>query len=127
MSYANPDRQREYGRQWVAARREAWLKTNGPCKRCGSCERLQVDHVDPSKKVSHRIWSWSALRREAELAKCQVLCEACHIGKTYGPLRHGTVNAYDRHRCRCQRCRDAKAMKMAAVRRNRRVRTGGGR
>ena len=63
-------------------RRRAWLAANGPCATCGSTERLEVDHKDPAPKVSHRIWSWSEVRRAAELAKCQVLCRKCHEAKT---------------------------------------------
>jgi hypothetical protein len=43
---------------------------------------LELDHVDPALKVSHRVWSWARERREAELAKCQVLCHDCHVAKT---------------------------------------------
>jgi hypothetical protein len=43
---------------------------------------LDVDHVDANSKVTHRIWSWSDSRRAAELAKCVVRCEPCHIAKT---------------------------------------------
>jgi hypothetical protein len=82
MAYSNPALQSKYQADWVRRRREAWLAANGPCRRCGSSERLEVDHVDPTAKTSHRIWSWSAERREAELRKCQVLCRACHKEKT---------------------------------------------
>jgi hypothetical protein len=69
---------REYQKGWTKMRRLAWLEANGPCKQCGSWVKLEVDHVDPSQKVSHRVWSWTADRRNAELKKCQVLCQACH-------------------------------------------------
>jgi hypothetical protein len=82
MPYASPDEQRRYQREWLARRRNDWVAANGPCTDCGSCDELQVDHVDASMKVSHRIWSWSATRREVELAKCVVRCKACHIAKT---------------------------------------------
>lgn len=76
------DYQREYQRGWVKSRRQKWIDANGPCKACGSSENLEVDHVDPIRKVSHRIWSWTAERREKELRKCQVLCRPCHRKKT---------------------------------------------
>ena len=59
---------------------------NGPCVKCGcwDLDQLEVDHIDPNTKVSHRVWSWSKERRENELAKCQVLCRACHLTKTCG-------------------------------------------
>lgn len=81
MPYSNPEEQRLYQRQWYAARKAQWIAEHGPCVRCGSTEDLQVDHKDPSQKVNHRVWSWSAERREAELAKCQVLCRPCHVEK----------------------------------------------
>jgi 5-methylcytosine-specific restriction endonuclease McrA len=78
MPYADPERQREYAREWMAKRRRVWLQANGPCVDCGSWEELEVDHVDPATKISHRIWSWSDERREAELAKCVIRCRVCH-------------------------------------------------
>lgn len=81
MPYSDPDRQREFNREWVAKRRREWFADKA-CVRCGSNEDLQLDHVDPKLKVDHRIWSWSKERRDAETAKCQVLCYPCHITKT---------------------------------------------
>lgn len=91
MPYADRERQREYRREWYAARRAAWFAANGPCAQCGSWERLELDHVDPATKVHHVIWSWSDARREAELAKCQILCVDCHDEKTAGEW-HGRWN-----------------------------------
>lgn len=45
---------------------------------------MEVDHVDAATKVTHRVWSWAALRREAELAKCVVRCTDCHKKKSAG-------------------------------------------
>jgi hypothetical protein len=49
---------------------------------CGSRDHLEIDHRDPGEKLSHRIWSWSPARRDAELAKCQVLCRKHHHAKS---------------------------------------------
>jgi len=49
---------------------------------CGTWDELQVDHVDASTKVSHRVWSWTKARRDTELAKCVARCFACHHKKT---------------------------------------------
>lgn len=107
---------RAWMNQWIKNRRLAWVTANGPCAQCGSTTDLQVDHVDPSTKVDHRIWSWSEERRLAELAKCQVLCGDCHKAKTSAenskrftqPIKHGTYMGYaGNHACRCDLCTEA--------------------
>jgi 5-methylcytosine-specific restriction endonuclease McrA len=94
MPYSNKEKQIAYQNTWIKKRRAEWLAANGPCVMCGSNDRLQVDHIDPSKKLTHRVWSWSETRRLQELAKCQVLCFSCHVLKTteQNP-RHGEHNA----------------------------------
>lgn len=81
MPYKDRDKQREYQRKWILSRRDEYLSDKS-CKKCGSKKNLEVDHIDPKKKLSHRIWSWSKKRREAELKKCQVLCKDCHKSKS---------------------------------------------
>ena len=104
---------RQYQIEWLQRRRTDWLEANGPCVKCGSQADLEVDHIDRASKVSHRLWGWTAERREAELAKCQVLCRNCHIEKTRAenerPLVHGTRSAYAYKGCRCDDCRRAQA------------------
>ncbi len=112
MPYADPQKQRDYQNAWMQRRRTEWVQQHGPCRACGSAEDLQVDHIDPNKKVSHRIWSWSTARREAELEKCQVLCMDCHLEKTKSQrpsYEHGTNSSYMRTNtkelgCRCPEC-----------------------
>ena len=87
MGYKDPSHMLKYQNNWMKARRLDWLKENGPCVRCGSILNLEVDHIDPDKKVSHRIWSFNEERRKAELSKCQVLCEVCHKKKTLEDFR----------------------------------------
>lgn len=82
MPYADPDAKRAYQREWWNRRRTEWIAEHGPCIDCGGAVDLEVDHVDASTKVSHRIWSWSKVRREAELAKCVVRCHDCHGRKS---------------------------------------------
>lgn len=72
---------REYQRQWIANRRASWF-AGKVCTACGSTERLELDHIDPSTKVDSKIWSWAESRRLAELEKCQPLCRDCHYKKT---------------------------------------------
>lgn len=122
MPMATREAQREYGRQWIAKRRADWLTEHGPCYRCGTWERLEVDHIDRTQKVHHAVWSWSQKRRDAELAKCQVLCHDCHRAKTLSsgdhlprvpraqntPFQHGTLHGYTKWQCRCAACTEAK-------------------
>lgn len=71
--------------------RKKWFTENGPCKKCGSEESLELDHINPEEKVAHTVWSWTPMRRELELAKCQVLCRKCHREKTSGRQEIGRV------------------------------------
>lgn len=100
------EEQREYQRKWRAARREEYFKGKA-CVKCGSTDRLELDHIDRKTKVSHNIWSWSEVRRNEELAKCQVLCYTCHKAKTKTENEifvHGTSVMYRNHKCRCELC-----------------------
>lgn len=106
------DEKREYQRNWLAARRAEFF-SDKCCVGCGSTDQLELDHLDPSKKITHRVWSWSAVRRDAEIAKCQVLCFHCHKAKSISqmtmtqgvkPYSHGTRNMYNTHGCRCGLC-----------------------
>lgn len=88
--------QREYQRKWLAQRKADFYKdkscvqilSNGSI--CGSIEGLELDHIDPSTKISHNIWSWREERRLAEIAKCQVLCHSCHKTKSAAEHAKGT-------------------------------------
>jgi hypothetical protein len=80
-------------RMWMAARRAAWIAENGPCVDCGSWDSPEVDHVDPSTKITHRVWSWAKARREAELAKCVVRCSPCYRKKSAAEALCGEDNA----------------------------------
>src|ERR1700756_2219169 len=82
MPYTDRARQSKYQAEWMQKRRQEWLDAHGPCIDCGSTENPEVDHQDYSKKVEHRVWSWSKGRRDAELAKCVVRCRPCHYAKT---------------------------------------------
>lgn len=114
MAYKDYEKQKEYQRQWVARRRAAWFATQ-ECAWCDSTDRLELHHVDPNKKVGHAIWSWSQARRDAEIAKCIVLCRSCHHRGHAEARRiaaeltqgHGTLRCYHRG-CRCQQCKTAR-------------------
>jgi hypothetical protein len=91
MPYADKEKQKEYQRIWYTRRRQQWIEENGPCKECGSKEKLEVHHKDPSKKISHNVWSWKEERRLKELAKCEVLCKPCHDVKRSKITPEGTA------------------------------------
>lgn len=102
--------QRAYQAEWQRSHRMKWMEDNGPCRHCGSWDDLELDHIDPSTKVSNSVWSWSEVRRNEELAKCQPLCKRCHKAKTLLQtsipldLHHGTYSCWKKKKCRCDRC-----------------------
>lgn len=111
MSYRNIEDKRKYAREWIAARRAKFFKDKY-CVECGSVKKLELDHIDPSTKIDHKIWSWAEKRRKEEIAKCQVLCRICHIEKTIiektVPIVHNTLCGY-KNGCRCILCKEANA------------------
>lgn len=122
MPLADKTALREYQREWIAERREAFFAGKS-CAECGSTDQLELDHIDPSLKVTHRIWSWSAPRRNAELAKCQVLCADCHLLKTVSEsqtARCGDASMY-RRGCRCDRCKFSQRLRMREYRASKRI------
>lgn len=110
------EKYRKFQRERVARIRREWFEANGPCRKCGSTENLELDHIDPATKDSRLkagtgLWSWSEANRQIEIEKCQVLCHNCHWKKTLADLGwggHGTILRYKKG-CRCQLCRAIKA------------------
>jgi hypothetical protein len=72
---------RTYARVWVANRRKQFFAGKS-CVRCGSVERLELDHIDPALKVASSIWTWALTKRLDEIKKCQILCHECHKQKS---------------------------------------------
>ena len=113
MPYKDPEAQKRYQREWCKRRRREFFDGQS-CEWCGTIADLELHHRDPSRKVHHAIWSWSAGRRLAEISKCVVLCGGCHdrahreARRVEAELRNpcGTVAAYKRG-CKCRGCRDA--------------------
>lgn len=108
MPYKDPAQQREYQRRWTARRRAQYVDGQ-TCVSCPTTTGLQLHHRDPAQKVSHRIWTWSHTRIQEELAKCEWVCEECHIERHGGRAEHGSIRRYDAYKCRCSECRAVKA------------------
>lgn len=119
MPYKDPEKQREYQREWHARRRAAWLLDKA-CVDCGSALELEIDHVDPSTKVHHNVWSWATERREDELSKCVVRCADCHHDRHGSSRRRHGIKRYEKG-CRCEVCRAAKSASNARHYENRKA------
>jgi hypothetical protein len=122
MSPRNKTLYNEYMKNYVAERQhrrmtEAIVLLGGKCVVCGSIDNLEIDHIDPTTKtftIAKRAAGASEVVFQAELLKCQILCDVCHIEKTIlerGQLpargRHGTISTY--RYCKCDECRAAKS------------------
>lgn len=115
----------EYAKERRKRLRDEWIaQGGGACVNCGSTERLEIDHIDPSTKTREiaGIWTCSIATRVAELAKCQILCRTCHEIKTKSELQgpHGRPGRYA-HGCRCEECRTAESRRTKEVKNRRRV------
>lgn len=98
------------------------------CETCGSVDRLEFDHVDPSTKTFSIMSRWNAPLSELlpELAKCRSLCHDCHSkSSTYGTRRvdHGGGKT-GRRNCSCDPCKARKREYMRELRRQRALEKG---
>ena len=129
---------KEYQRQYHKnVRRRKVLEYVGKgvlkCVHCNSEDRLELDHIDPSKKS----FSFPANIdfkdpvMIQELDKCQLLCHACHLEKTRRENRerglarevtHGSMYAWQKKKCTCEEC--GKAKKSYYEKRNAKRRSG---
>lgn len=89
MEQTTRDKHNAYHRQYQKRRyrermAEAHERLGGSCARCGSTDRLHIDHIDPRSKVKSlsSFHNYTRAKWEAELAKCQLLCSRCHGFKT---------------------------------------------
>lgn len=111
MPYKDKDAHREYQRKWVADRRALFFRDKS-CVECSSTYDLELDHIHPELKFTHRIWSYSWERIMKEVAKCQILCHECHMKKCAKEkerklkVDHGFERTY-RNGCRCNKCKIA--------------------
>lgn len=114
MPFADAEIGRTYARHWHARRRAAFFADKA-CADCGATDDLQLDHRDPVQKVHHNIWSWSRVRRAAEIAKCDVRCGDCHRERHAVERRRHGIKRYEKG-CRCDVCRAAKSESNARYR-----------
>ena len=106
---------RRYQREWIAKRRAEFFADKA-CLDRGTTKHLELDRRGSSEQVNHRVWSWSAARREAELAKYDIRCSSCRRNRLADhQTRHGTRGRYEQG-CRCNACREAKSSRNAQYR-----------
>jgi 5-methylcytosine-specific restriction endonuclease McrA len=95
------------------------------CAKCGTTEGvLDIDHINPIEK-EYEITTITRLSKDKflkELAKCQLLCQSCHIEKTKleQGVEHGGGLSGKRN-CRCDLCRQIKNKYMREYKKNRRL------
>ena len=113
MAYTG-EQKREYQRRWLQARREKAIEYLGSsCASCGSSDKLEFDHKVRELKAANIATllsrKWEVLK--AELDKCQLLCNDCHLSKTVSevPIVHGD-SRYIKHGCRCEVCKTEHSM-----------------
>ncbi len=124
---------KEYMRVYMAhryrrRRNQAIKELGGKCVKCGTSKNLQLDHIKPETKkfaIGARLAGVSEQKFKAELAKCQLLCEECHIEKSIierghkiAKGTHGTVSSY--RYCKCEACKAAKSEANKQYRQSRR-------
>lgn len=102
----------DYHREYYKKRKQKVIDyLGGKCVKCGTTERLEVDHIDPKQKSFHINKRLSLNQIKDELAKCQLLCTPCHRAKTSEENKgftHGTIYSWMRKRCKCDVCNAAK-------------------
>jgi hypothetical protein len=110
----------EYLKRRYSEQREWFVSLlGGRCKRCGTQQQLEIDHIDPSKKkirLGALFTKKTIVAALIELVeKCQLLCERCHAQKSAEEamakarrFEHGTVYGWMKAKCDCQICTTAK-------------------
>ena len=98
MPYKNKSKQLEYQKLWMRKRRQEFF-ADKQCKNCKTSKNLQLHHLNPDEKKSHKIWSWSKEKRNNELRKCIILCKNCHKEQHKSQAKCGSSTKY-RYGCR---------------------------
>ncbi len=84
MRYSN-DKMNEYMKnRWLKRRAKAIAYLGGKCSSCSATEGLEFDHIDSETKLFTiaKGSSFSEERFWAEVDKCQLLCNDCHVAKS---------------------------------------------
>lgn len=98
----------------------------GSCVKCGTNKNIEIDHINhlDKKFTLTKNWGLSWKKLLPELNKCQLLCKECHDIKTKNEgskskgwtnqprQTHGTVWSYNKYKCRCIDCKQAKSVSM---------------
>jgi hypothetical protein len=113
--YKDKEKQKEYGRNWNKNRRHKFL-SGKLCCICGSSDKIEIHHLDKSKKKTHRIWTYKEETILRELDKCIIICKKCHqkihSDERRKNVKHGSSTMYDSYKCRCILCRKHHSEKM---------------
>ena len=75
------------------------------CFDCNTTEGLHLHHVDPNDKIDS-VSNMTYLSPQTfwnEVYKCILLCVDCHRIE-HKNTKHGTLNMYTHHKCRCMEC-----------------------
>jgi hypothetical protein len=106
-------------RLYDAQRAEFITILGGKCARCGTTERIEIDHINPKDKsfgIGAYWGKYSLPEALEELKKCQALCHNCHksksdeesrvrmLSKYSDGFRHGTFYAWLTKKCQCVIC-----------------------
>ena len=90
--------------KWRAARRgEEVAKRGGCCEQCGvegEDSFFDFHHINPDEKEIpiNKVWRMAEHKREAELAKCIMVCPNCHRKLHMAMGEYGINNATKRFR-----------------------------
>lgn len=94
-------------RRYHSRRVEALALLGGCCVVCGTTEKLEFDHIDPSTKIFDvsKLNGVSKERYFDEISKCQLLCHEHHVEKSISErsVDHGE-GITGKKNCRCELC-----------------------
>jgi hypothetical protein len=106
------DRAEERKRRRDRTKAEMIQLGGGKCAVCGSKDRLQFHHFDPTTKITNvgRIFNGARGRILTEMKKCVLLCYKHHLeAHNRGVAKHGTRRNYH-NGCRCSECTKAQRL-----------------